>query len=611
MKTYKMHDDGKEYVTTLYKEGDFFGYIPLLKESPYSDSAVALEDCEVCKIPKNDFLALLHKNRDIAGISVYRRGALSTGNVNIPTGVVIQNNTVSGYSQPSASDGFGIVVEGTNHTVQNNTVSNNNIGIQQQAGHTPYVENVGGGANDGDQNNLSDQYFGRGNAPFTCGNVITGNTFSGNGTNTRNVGAGVNTLAGVIVNTNNGETFCSIQTAIDDSNTASGNTITANPGTFVENVSLNKTLTLKGAKQGVDARGRVSGSPNPAVESVIAPASGKALDLLSGTGASTIDGFSMVSAPASGTAGVISSDVAATDGLQLKNNYIAVSSGSGAALWLNKNAIDANIENNEFTGATGSTQVVYFDGGDQFHGLYFRNNNVLRSGAVGNTGIFVDGNRNIGTSVSSRTPQIKGNLFQGHALGLNGGSRSFENAEISENTFNGNTGGMAAGPKTSSIVRNTFSNNTGYGLRLTSFGNTSDPTRGAQNSTVQNNFFSGNGTTVDMTNGYGDLRIDNQYTGVVATNTISDNSFGSTIALFNNETGGELVNAECNWFGSASAATVTGKIINQTGAFTDATPWLTNGTDNDVLTAGFQPVPLSCTGYPVHNLTQSTDYSTI
>lgn len=66
VKTSKSHDDGKEYVTGLFKPGDFIGYIPLLKEADYSDSAVALEDAEVCKIPKDDFLALLYKNRDVS-----------------------------------------------------------------------------------------------------------------------------------------------------------------------------------------------------------------------------------------------------------------------------------------------------------------------------------------------------------------------------------------------------------------------------------------------------------------------------------------------------------------------------------------------------------------
>ncbi|MBL7805895.1 MAG: right-handed parallel beta-helix repeat-containing protein, partial [Saprospiraceae bacterium] len=238
-------------------------------------------------------VSIIPENRDIAGISVYRRGALSTGNVNIPTGVVIQNNTVSGYSQPSTSDGFGIVVEGTNHIVQNNTVSNNNVGIQQQAGHTPYVENVGGGTNDGDQSNLSDQYFGRGNAPFTCGNVITGNTFSGNTTNTRNVGAGVNTLAGVVFNTSTGETFCSLQQANDDSNTANGNIITAEPGTYVAYTNITKSLSLRGAQYGVDPR-PTGTTARPGGESILLPPSVNTTDgaLISVSANNvTIDGF--------------------------------------------------------------------------------------------------------------------------------------------------------------------------------------------------------------------------------------------------------------------------------------------------------------------------------
>ncbi|MCE9624612.1 MAG: response regulator [Deltaproteobacteria bacterium] len=66
VKTFKAHDDGKEYVTGFHVNGDYLGYIPLLENSAYSDSAKALEDCEICKIPKTDFFALLYKNRDVA-----------------------------------------------------------------------------------------------------------------------------------------------------------------------------------------------------------------------------------------------------------------------------------------------------------------------------------------------------------------------------------------------------------------------------------------------------------------------------------------------------------------------------------------------------------------
>ncbi len=65
VKTYRSHEYGKELITTLYKEGDFFGYHALLENKPYSETAEALEDAEVCLIPKEDFYALLHSNANV------------------------------------------------------------------------------------------------------------------------------------------------------------------------------------------------------------------------------------------------------------------------------------------------------------------------------------------------------------------------------------------------------------------------------------------------------------------------------------------------------------------------------------------------------------------
>ena len=66
VKSFKINEDAKEYIAGLHSKGDFLGYTALLKNTPYADSAVALEDTEVLLIPKEDFLSLMYNNRDIA-----------------------------------------------------------------------------------------------------------------------------------------------------------------------------------------------------------------------------------------------------------------------------------------------------------------------------------------------------------------------------------------------------------------------------------------------------------------------------------------------------------------------------------------------------------------
>lgn len=66
VKTYKTNDNGKELVTGLFNEGDFVGYIALLQESVYGDTAAALEATELAVIPKEDFSELIHRNPSVA-----------------------------------------------------------------------------------------------------------------------------------------------------------------------------------------------------------------------------------------------------------------------------------------------------------------------------------------------------------------------------------------------------------------------------------------------------------------------------------------------------------------------------------------------------------------
>ena len=65
VKTFRSNDDGKELVTGLYNEGDFFGFISLLDGSVYKETAEALEEAEVAVIPREEFEQLINNNRTV------------------------------------------------------------------------------------------------------------------------------------------------------------------------------------------------------------------------------------------------------------------------------------------------------------------------------------------------------------------------------------------------------------------------------------------------------------------------------------------------------------------------------------------------------------------
>lgn len=66
VKTFKSNEDGKELTIGLYKEGDFLGYIPLIENETYKETAEALEETELAIIPRADFEELLHQNKDVS-----------------------------------------------------------------------------------------------------------------------------------------------------------------------------------------------------------------------------------------------------------------------------------------------------------------------------------------------------------------------------------------------------------------------------------------------------------------------------------------------------------------------------------------------------------------
>jgi len=66
VKTYQTNESGKELITELHKDGDFFGYLSLLQDDTYTSSATVLEDSEIYMIPKEDFFSLIYKNAEVS-----------------------------------------------------------------------------------------------------------------------------------------------------------------------------------------------------------------------------------------------------------------------------------------------------------------------------------------------------------------------------------------------------------------------------------------------------------------------------------------------------------------------------------------------------------------
>jgi CheY-like chemotaxis protein/CRP-like cAMP-binding protein len=66
IKTVKTNYWGKEYITEIYKEGDFLGHCALLEGTSYKESAIAIEDSEVMQIPRSEFSRLLVTDKELS-----------------------------------------------------------------------------------------------------------------------------------------------------------------------------------------------------------------------------------------------------------------------------------------------------------------------------------------------------------------------------------------------------------------------------------------------------------------------------------------------------------------------------------------------------------------
>lgn len=66
VKGYKVHEDGKEYITDIYSSGDFIGYTALIDDTNYDDSTTIMEESDILQIPREDFQQMIYGDINIA-----------------------------------------------------------------------------------------------------------------------------------------------------------------------------------------------------------------------------------------------------------------------------------------------------------------------------------------------------------------------------------------------------------------------------------------------------------------------------------------------------------------------------------------------------------------
>ena len=65
VKTFKIDEQGKELVTGLHKEDDFFGFTSFSNNIAYQETATAIENVKVLRLLKTEFKNVLQKNHEV------------------------------------------------------------------------------------------------------------------------------------------------------------------------------------------------------------------------------------------------------------------------------------------------------------------------------------------------------------------------------------------------------------------------------------------------------------------------------------------------------------------------------------------------------------------
>jgi hypothetical protein len=250
-------------------------------------------------------------------------------------------------------------------------------------------------------------------------------------------------------------------------NAGTGDTILVGPGTYTlaSQIIVNKSVMIKGAQAGVDARTRPA-TPSPSTESIIdgsALTSGTAYDFAIYAANVTIDGFVMENAADSAVYGPIA------DGLMFENNIIqdcnaGVIEFSGSGITMQQNVFQ-NLDVAAYSSYAVDGDAIYDD--FQFDNLTVTQNIIRNSGQALT---LIESTTMPTAHVSITHNQIDDPSFAWNTTGSFSYNTVTGNAAV-VNTFGGPTIGLKLG---GSDVDFTVDHNTFTGLQAYSVKTTAD-----------------------------------------------------------------------------------------------------------------------------------------
>ena len=384
-----------------------------------------------------------------------------------------------------------------------------------------------------------------------------------------------------VTNTSTMTTYATIQAAI---NAASpGNIIDVCAGVYPGTITIDRSLTLRGAKFGVD--------PRPSVASA---------RVIGGAGESRLT--------AAHNQKVININA---DNVTINGFEITQDAGAGAAhtIETNANHIGVTFLNNIVTNTTTSNAMRLYGGQDFLiqknyfkdipgEGIVLRNGNLALPVATNQRIIDNDIINQYGTAggaivtYGQTDMEISGNIinakYQGIAIGAGGPAYYFmQDINVHHNEIN---------------LEMATTLGQDYGITINGLGD---------NINIHNNIISDASSNTGTKYALIKVGYDADATAVTNPgNLVINNNFLSRSVNENYLTVGvnitNPIDANCNWWNSTDGATIAARITDPNGLVASG-PYLNVGTDNNGSAVGFEPVPGACTGCPGGNIVTNTN----